>query len=106
MYYGPLILIRAGLSIKGLTDNETGLVLNIPLSIVNAIGSCACLLFIDKMGRRYMILRVMPVAFIGWLITSFGMYLAGFSSKTELGGYLAFAGIIVFLFFYSLGMSA
>ena len=106
MYYGPDILITAGLTIPGFTDEKAALLLNIPLAFVNAVGTLIACLYIDKFGRRYLMLRTLPISCFGWLITALGMYLNGYTSAEATGSYMAFTGIIVFLCSFSLGMSA
>jgi SP family myo-inositol transporter-like MFS transporter 13 len=106
MYYGPDILITAGLSIPGMDQDESALLLNIPLATVNAIGTLISCMYIDKAGRRYLMLRTLPFAVIGWLITALGMYMNGYTGAKTTGSYVAFVGIILFLFSFSIGMSS
>lgn len=106
MYYGPDILIQAGLKIPGMDPDESALLLNIPLAGVNAIGTLISCVYIDKLGRRFLMLRTLPISSIGWLITAFGMYLNGYTSQTTVGSYVAFTGIILFLASFSIGMSS
>jgi Sugar (and other) transporter len=80
MYYGPDILIKAGLTIPGMQPDESALLLNIPLAGVNAIGTLISCVYIDKLGRRFLMLRTLPISTIGWLITAFGMYLNGYTN--------------------------
>lgn len=106
MYYGPDILITAGLSIPGMDQDESALLLNIPLASVNAIGTLISCIYIDKAGRRYLMLRTLPFSVIGWLITALGMYMNGYTDAKTTGSYVAFVGIILFLFSFSIGMSS
>lgn len=106
MYYGPDILITAGLTIPGMSTDESALILNIPLATVNAIGTLGSVFLIDRFGRRYSMLRCLPFACIGWLVTAFGMYLYNYSTHNDSGSYIAFGGIILFLISFSLGMSS
>lgn len=80
MYYGPDILIQAGLTIPGMDEDESALLLNIPLASVNAIGTLISCVYIDKLGRRFLMLRTLPFAAIGWLVTALGMYLNGYTT--------------------------
>lgn len=80
MYYGPDILIQAGLTIQGMDPDESALLLNIPLAAVNAIGTLVSCVYIDKLGRRFLMLRTLPISTIGWLITALGMYLNGYTA--------------------------
>lgn len=77
MYYGPDIMEKAGITIPGLSDTESSLVLNIPLSAFNATGTFLSIFFIDKLGRRYIILRSLPFIAISWIITATGMAFTG-----------------------------
>ena len=77
MYYGPDIMQKAGITIPGLSQDESSLVLNIPLSCFNAIGTIMSIFFIDKLGRRYIILRSTPFVAISWIVTAIGMSLTG-----------------------------
>ena len=106
MYYGPDILIQAGLTIPGMQPDESALLLNIPLAGVNAIGTLISCVYIDKLGRRFLMLRSLPISVIGWLITAFGMYLNGYTAQSTVGSYVAFTGIILFLASFSVGMSS
>ena len=107
MYYGPDILIQAGVSINGMDQDESALLLNIPLAFVNAIGTLISAVYIDKFGRRFLMLRSRPVATIGWIITATGMYFVQYkANNSDRGTYTAFSGIIIFLASFSIGMSS
>ena len=77
MYYGPDIMEKAGIVISGMTEEQSALLLNIPLSAINGIGTCLAVFYIDKLGRRYIILRMVPFMAISWWITAVGMALTG-----------------------------
>lgn len=51
-------------------------------------------------------LRTLPFAILGWLITALGMYLNSYTDASTTGSYVAFTGIILFLFSFSIGMSS
>jgi hypothetical protein len=73
MYYGPEILLQAGFSLEGYTDKQAVVLFNIPLAAMNAFGNTLSIFFIDKCGRRYLMLRMLPLAGLGHLICSIGM---------------------------------
>mmetsp|Transcript_93861 Transcript_93861/g.129314 ORF Transcript_93861/g.129314 Transcript_93861/m.129314 type:complete len:146 (-) Transcript_93861:264-701(-) len=107
MYYGPDILIATGFQLNGFDEDETGIILNLPLAFTNALGTCVAMLFIDRMGRRYTMLRFLPLCSIGMFIVALGMYLVYYSSvEPTVGQYLAFGGIIFYLFCFACGMSS
>ena len=105
MYYGPDILIKAGVTIDGMDADESALLLNIPLAFCNAVGTVLAVVFIDWGGRRYLMLRMLPISAIAWLITALGMYLFTYTSFVN-GSYVSFAGIVIFLLSFGLGMAA
>ena len=106
LYYGPDILITAGVQIGDMTKEESALLLNIPLAIVNAIGTLVSCIYIDKLGRRYLMLRTLPLSIVGWLITALGMYLYAFTESPTVGTYTCVFGILLFLGSFSVGMSS
>jgi len=55
--------------------DESALLLNIPLAAVNAFGTLTSCMYIDRLGRRFLMLRTLPFAAVGWLVTALGMYL-------------------------------
>jgi len=77
MYYGSQMMKQAGLQIEGYSKNESSLILYILLSVINAAGCIIAVFFIDRLGRRYIILRSMPVAALSWLATAIGMSMTG-----------------------------
>ena len=109
MYYGPDIMEKAGITIPGLSDTESSLVLNIPLSGFNATGTILSIFFIDRLGRRYIILRALPFIAVSWVITAAGMAFTGEGqpeSTQTTGGIIACIGVSLFLLFFSFGMSS
>ena len=110
MYYGPSIILATGISIGSYTNDnpKTGIILNIPLALMNAIGSVVAAFYIDKMGRRYIMLRTLPGVLASLLLVSvsfyFSLYTTGGSKET--GNILSFCGLILYLAFFSIGMSS
>ena len=76
MYFGPQIIIYSGISIDGYEEGEMGILLNIPLAVTNAIGSTIAIFIIDKLGRRYIMLRSLPFIFFTLCMVSLSMYLS------------------------------
>ena len=68
---------NAGIKISGLSDDESSLVLNIPLAAANFIGSIVCVVFIEKMGRKGVLLRTTPILAICWVLAAVGMAFTG-----------------------------
>merc|ERR1712007_333400 len=106
MYYGPDIIQKSGIRIEGLAEDEAALILNIPLAGFNALGTCAAVFVIDRLGRRFLMLHTLPIVIVAWLLVAFGMGMTGVEGSEELGGVLSFFGLLMFLLFFSFGMSA
>ena len=73
MYYGPILMKDAGIKINGLSDDESSLLLNIPLAGANFIGTIFAIMYIERMGRRGILLRTTPLLALCWLFTAIGM---------------------------------
>jgi len=75
MYYGPEVIIQNGITLESETDKERmGILLNIPLSITNAVGSIIAIFLIDNLGRRWIMLRSLPVILLTLCLISLAMY--------------------------------
>ena len=106
MYYGPKILLTAGIHFPSMSDDKAAILLNIVLSVVNAAGSLYACHIIDKTGRRWLMLRSLPFACVFWLVVAFGMFLKGYTTYETIGLYTAFTGIVFYLIAFSIGMSS
>ena len=73
MYYGPKILIKAGVTVGDMSDKQAAVLLNIPLALTNGIGTFFSIICIEKAGRRFLMLRTLPVAGLAMVIVSAGM---------------------------------
>lgn len=109
MYYGPQIIIDSGITIDGYDQEEMGILLNIPLAATNALGSVITIFVIDQLGRRYTMLRTLPFIFLTLCLISLSMYLSLYSDDPETvrnGHILFITSIILYLAFFSIGMSS
>jgi len=108
MYYGPEIMIAANIKIGNYSDKLSGLILNIPLSLTNAVGTTLSIFFIDRLGRRYMMLRSLPFIVLTLLVVAGGMFALPptQTDQTSVGGDLAFIGTLLFLLAFGIGMSS
>jgi len=78
MYYGPNIILGSGIKVGNLDPAEprTGIILNIPLAFMNAVGSVITMVFIDKLGRRFIMIRLIPGIVLSLILVSYSMYLS------------------------------
>lgn len=62
---------------NGVEDPEQlGVILNIPLAMVNAIGSIVAVFVIDNLGRRQVLLTSLPGLFVALVLVAVSMYYA------------------------------
>lgn len=111
MYYGPQILLETGIKVGDYDKKspELGIILNIPLAFVNALGNVIAVFYIDKLGRRYIMIRTIPGVLIACIIVSFSFYLSLYGKShndKEAGSFLSLTGLILYLIFFSIGWSS
>ena len=75
---------------------------------MNALGSTVATFYIDKIGRRYIILRTLPPLLAACGLIALAMYLSIYTlgATVLVGNYLALAGLILYLAFFSIGFSS
>ena len=111
MYYGPAIILGTGIKINGYEpkDPQIGVVLNIPLALVSAVGTILTTVYSDKFGRRYIMLRTIPFIFSSCLLVSLSFYMTIYgeedSTMKNAGEWLALVGLFFYLIFFQAGMS-
>jgi len=103
MYYGPFVLKDAGFGAKG---NTALLINSLPLGIINFMGTIVTLLFSDKKGRRYLMLRFIPLIMLSMIALSYSMYLVYYTSFKSIGQWTSMISICLFLIFFSIGLAA
>ena len=83
-----------------------GIMLNMVLAMVNAIGSTLACFTIDNLGRRYVILRCVPIVLVALIIVSCSMGINTYSEDEDekfKGHVFFFTGVILYLAFYAIG---
>jgi len=77
---------------------------------MNAAGSVVSIFYIDKLGRRSIMLRMLPCIIVSLLGVSTAMYLSNYYDKDtvqhHIGSNTAIVFVILYLAFFSVGMSA
>lgn len=80
LYYGPTIIKETGLKLSMFKDqNQMGVALTILLKLSLVIGTLTSTFLIDNLGRRYIILRSLPVISISMVMTAVAMYSANYT---------------------------
>ena len=85
MYYGPTILQKAGF---GNPDNPNSTLIDaLPLALMNFLGTIVVVIYIDKLGRRYIMLRIIPFISLSLLLLSagLGMHNWGTGNLSDIG---------------------
>ena len=74
------------------------------MSGINCLGTFLAILFVDNLGRRYIMLRTLPGCAVFMCVLGVGMYL---SNNNYAGGqWVAGIALFAYLAFYSIGMGA
>ena len=82
MYFGPEILRKAGFGND--TDKASLLYQSLPLALTNALGTVVAIMYIDKLGRRYILLRLIPFIALTLLIIAYGLGINGLAENDPL----------------------
>lgn len=53
--------------------------MNLPLAFTNAFGTLLAVFFIDRLGRRYIMLRALPGVVFSCILVSVSFYLSKFT---------------------------
>lgn len=101
LQYGPEIMINAG---RGIDDGQSrevqGIILSLPLTATNAVGSIIAIFTIEKIGRRKSMLYSIPMISFFLLMISIAMHLSTSTDNTTKffgGDMLTFAMILYFI---------
>ena len=111
MYYGPDIISATGIQDPTMDPRLASLYYYVPLARTNSLFTLISIFFIDRFGRRYLMLRALPFAAVSWLMVTYGLYMNDMAEDTAESGWstgtiLAFSGVILFLAAFAIGFSA
>ncbi|CAJ1845786.1 unnamed protein product [Sphenostylis stenocarpa] len=98
MYYSPTIVQMAGFH-----ANQLALLLSLIVAGMNAAGSILGIYLIDHAGRRKLALSSLAGVLVSLIVLAFAFYKQSTSSNV-LYGYLAVAGLVLYISFFSPGM--
>jgi hypothetical protein len=105
MYFGPQILKKAGFGGDG--DDSAILVDSLPLAGINALGTLVAIFYIDKLGRRFILLRCIPFVGASLMVIALGLGLRGFGTTDSVqdgGKWVSLAGILLYLAWFSISL--
>ena len=73
---------------------------------MNALGTFIAIFYIDKLGRRYILLRMVPFIAVSLMIISLGLGLKGFGNEVErdVAKWVSMGGILLYLAFFSISL--
>lgn len=100
LYYGPQIMERAGFD----GGDSQPILASIPLAFVNVIGCCIAVRYIDNLGRRTIMLLMLPCIVASLCTMSIALYLVVYT-ESPVGKWLALSALICYLGFFSTGMA-
>ena len=81
MYYGPTLLEKAGFGSET-NPNET-LIVALPLAAMNAAGTVVAVFYIDKLGRRFIMLYYLPLTGVALMIIALGLGLHSYGATLQ-----------------------
>ena len=109
MYYSPEIIIDTGSSLDEVSDEDhLGILLSIPITITNFIGSICAIFIIDKLGRRYLMLRAIPGVTVTLVLISIWFFFCVFGgdeSTKMIARIWVFVLLIIYRSLFGNGMS-
>ena len=74
------MIVKSGIGIKGHYDrHEAAKIYFISFATINVIGSAIAVFLIDKLGRRFIILRTLPGLFFSLMLAAYSMGLIHYS---------------------------
>lgn len=104
------MIIENGISLGDSYDKEqTGILLNIPIVAALVLGSIIAMFIVDNLGRRWIMLRSLPIIFLAQLMIALSMYLSLYSDdeKTQSNGhYLFFSSVVLFVLAFAIGFGS
>ncbi|GAB2233290.1 hypothetical protein Drorol1_Dr00002509 [Drosera rotundifolia] len=99
MYYSPTIVQMAGFH-----SNQLALLISLAVAGLNAAGTILGIYLIDHFGRQRLALTSLSGVFISLIVLSGSFFLQSSYSSTSLYGWLAIAGLALYIAFFSPGM--
>lgn len=100
MYYSPQVLTKAGFD----HDKNDAILASIPIAFVNCIGTLISAKLIDKIGRRGLMIRTLPLIATSLMLLSIAFYLINYSESNE-ASWIALFSLTSFVLFFAIGMS-
>lgn len=85
MYFGPQLMQKIGF---GDGSNSSLLLESLPLTGMNAIGTIVAIIYIDRLGRRAILLWMVPFIAVSHLFIAGGLALKGYGNGTAEGNHL------------------
>lgn len=88
-------------------DPSSVLIDSLPLAGMNALGTLVAIFYTDKLGRRFILLRCVPLIAGALLVIALGLGLRGFGHTDALedgGKWISLAGILLYLAFFSISL--
>jgi len=73
MYYGPE-MIKQSKIFKDTENNTFILMAAVPLAFINFLGTVFAIFYIEKLGRKMIMLKTLPYCVIGMIMMSIGVF--------------------------------
>lgn len=99
MYYGPQIMQMVGFN----SSKQLAIITAIPLAAVNVLGTVIAMLYIDKLGRRSILLWTVPMIAACLIMLSISFYYILYTSVSAFT-YIALTMVLLYVFIFATGM--
>jgi len=99
MYYGPEIMQKAGFS-----SDSDAIISSIPLAAMNLAGTIVAINFIDRKGRRWILLKTLPFVVLSLGLMTLASVSIGYTPFQEFGKILSLVALMLYIASFSIGM--
>mmetsp|Transcript_10214 Transcript_10214/g.19975 ORF Transcript_10214/g.19975 Transcript_10214/m.19975 type:complete len:481 (+) Transcript_10214:1140-2582(+) len=99
MYYGPQIMQMVGFD----SSKQLAIATAIPLAAVNVLGTVIAMIYLDKLGRRGILLLTIPMIAACLAVLSLSFYFILYTSVSAFM-YVALTFVLLYVFVFATGM--
>ena len=100
MYYGPTIMKSAGFNGSG----REALLASLPIFCAGFLGTIVAVTVVERLGRRWVLLRTIPLIVLGLMGLALGFVLVKLFDYEKAGGWVCLISVIAYVFSFGLGM--
>jgi MFS family permease len=96
-------MMGTGIKFGHFDDRISAILAYAPIAVAEMLGTFTSAFLIDRFGRRYLIVRALPLIMASWLLVAYGQFILPVSRN---GGYLALVGMVLSVFLFGVGLES